>query len=80
MQLLHSRTTKQALRVFVNLLTAIKFKGGRGIERTEDKIKDGNNGTVPIPSTGIDEPSAQVTGGKDKDNLRDEKMADIATS
>ena len=33
--------------------------------------------TVPIPSTGIEEPSANVTGGSDDDFSREEKRDDI---
>ena len=59
------------------MLTDIKLKGEQGIERTNDKIKDDDNDTVPIPSTGIEEPAAKVIGGKEEDNSRDEKRADI---
>ena len=54
-----------------------KLKGEQEIKRTDDKIKEGDNGIVPILSIGIEEPSANVTGGNEEDNSRDQERVDI---
>ena len=67
----------QALSSLVNFPTDIKLNGEREIKRTDDNDKDGDNWTVHMPSTGIEEPSAKVIEGNEEDGSRLEKMVDI---